>query len=154
MKGKVITKEGFKGVGYKKTVTFEEAQAKALHGMIQELKSKIASIPNVVNNKGLWALSHPVTATGFTFYILAEVADFPTELEEGLITHELPTLTYATCYHAKGQQISESYSNLFQWIEEQGYRLNQQEVTHLEWYPLTQDELDPDFDILIPILVD
>lgn len=154
MKAQIITKEAFKGVGYMKTVTFEEAQAKALHGIILDLMNKVHDIPNVVNLEGLWALSHPVSDTGFTFYILTEVSDYPDELQANMITHEVPALTYAKCHHEKGQSINQSYTDLFKWIEENGYKLNQNEVTHLEWYPLTQDLNNPHFDILIPVFVD
>lgn len=154
MQVQIVAKEGFKGVGYTKTVTFEEAQAKALHGIIRELAAKIAEIPNVVHRDGLWAVSHPVTSTGFTFYILAEVSEFPDELQGGMIQHELPTLTYAKYHHEKGHSISESYTGLFNWVEQNGYKLNQQDVTHLEWYPIDHDLNNPDFDILLPVHAD
>lgn len=152
MIAKVVIKEAFKGVGYVKTVTFEEAQAKALHGIIHELKEKAATIPHVTNLEGLWALSHPVTKSGFTFYILAEVSQFAENLPIDMVTYELPALTYATCHHEKGQNIAQSYTNLFTWIDEQGYTLNQKDVTHLEWYPMDQDTNKPHFDIWLPIL--
>lgn len=151
MQVQIVTKEGFKGVGYTQTVTFEEAKANALHGIIRELEAKITDIPNVVNRDGLWALSHPVTTTGFAFYILAEVSDYPDQLPEGMIQHELPTLTYAKYYHEKDRSISDSYTNLFKWVEENGYKLNQQEVTHLEWYPIPHDLNNPDYDMLLPV---
>lgn len=65
----------------------------------------------------------------------------------------LPTLTYAMCEHKKGQEIDVSYHNIYAWIESQGHKIHEGDVTHFEVYPMDQDpyDADPAFVIMIPI---
>lgn len=151
MEAKLVTKPGFKAVGFKQTVTFEQAQAKELHGIINKLRARHREIPHIVNPDTMLALSHPVTDKDFTFYILMEVTKFEYPLPQSMMSIEVPTHTYATCYHEAGQNIDTTYTNIHQWIKEQGLEINQRHVTHLEKYPMTQDLDNPDFDIMIPV---
>lgn len=60
-------KAGFAGVGFSQTVSFEEARAKKLHGVIQQLKDRRGEIVGVQEDSGMWAISDHHGEGEFTF---------------------------------------------------------------------------------------
>ncbi|PWW08671.1 putative transcriptional regulator YdeE [Paenibacillus cellulosilyticus] len=151
----LVTKEAFVAVGLKWVGTFAGAAAGEIRAMHTEFINRVHEVKHVINPDKLLGLSHHINGEdGFTHYGVVEVSHVE-DIPEGMITIELPTLTYAKCEHRKGQTINASYSNIFSWIERNGYKLHVGDVTHFEIMPMDQDPYtsEPEFDILIPVEV-
>jgi Bacterial transcription activator, effector binding domain. len=75
------------------------------------------------------------------------------EIPEGMTSLAVPALTYARSEHRQGGNIDSSYTNIFAWIENQGYLLHKGNVTHFEQYPMAQDPYSkyPEFTIMISV---
>lgn len=116
------------------------------------MQERFHEIKHVVRRDVLLGLSYHDRKDGFTIYLMAEVERLE-DIPGGMLTRTIPTMTFAVCEHHKGHSIDDSYNNIYQWINGQGYRLNTVEMKHFEEYPLTQDayETDPEFKIMIPI---
>lgn len=142
----------FEAVGLKWEGTFAGAQAGEIRDLQQDLKRRLDEIPNLVRPDILLGLSSHVVKEGFLHYAAVEVPE-GTVVPGDMIRIEVPALTCAKYEHQKGQSIGLSYSNLYAWIEKQGYRAAGGEFTHIELYPMAQDahDRDPAFTILIPI---
>ncbi|WP_271725724.1 GyrI-like domain-containing protein [Bacillus paralicheniformis] len=147
MEIKKTAKPGFAGVGFSKTVSFEEAQAKKLHGVIQQLKDRRGEIVGVQEDSGMWAISDHHGEGEFTFYILMETENLP----EGMISYQAPALTYAQTRHPQHERPEVTYQKVYQWIKDQGLRLNCDAFTQLEFYPMDGDLNELSFEIYIPI---
>ncbi|OMI27254.1 hypothetical protein BTA31_12205 [Bacillus haynesii] len=93
MEIKKTAKSEFVGVGFSQTVSFEEAQAKKLHGVIQQLKDRRGEIVDIQEDSGMWAISDHHGEEEFTFYILMETENLPESLPEGMISYHVPALT-------------------------------------------------------------
>ncbi|GIP22119.1 GyrI-like domain-containing protein [Paenibacillus sp. J22TS3] len=148
----IIIKEGFQVVGLKWTGTFAEAAAGEIRKVHNEMHQRLGEIEHVLDPDKLLGLSYQNIPGGFTHYA-AVLVDRAEEIPEGMEAVTVPASAYARYEHAKGQDISESYSRIYAWIEGQGYKPNVGEYTHLEEYPMQQDPFtpDPEFVIMIPI---
>ncbi|MCY8040264.1 GyrI-like domain-containing protein [Bacillus paralicheniformis] len=151
MEIKKTAKPGFVGVGFSQTVSFEEAQAKKLHGVIQQLKDRRGEIVGVQEDSGMWAISDHHGEGEFTFYILMETENLPETLPEGMISYQAPALTYAQTRHPQHERPEVTYQKVYQWIKDQGLRLNCDTFTQLEFYPMDGDLNELAFEIYIPI---
>ncbi|AFC29482.1 transcription activator effector binding protein [Paenibacillus mucilaginosus 3016] len=155
LEAQVIQKPAFRAVGLRWEGTFAEAAAGGIRLVQQELRGRLGEIAGQVNPEQLLGLSyhaHP-EAEGFVHYAVLETVP-GAGIPEGMLEISVPTLAYAECGHAKGQDIQETYRLIYEWISEQGYVLNKDtELTHYEVYPVSQNPYDPDpeFTIRIPI---
>jgi predicted transcriptional regulator YdeE len=151
---KIITKPQFQAIGLVWEGTFAEAGAGGIRNIISQMHERLREIQHVVNPDILLGLSYHITPGGFTHYSVVEV-EHTEHIPEGMKALTVPTLTYAKCEHARGQNVDQSYKNIFDWIEHQGYDLYKEDMTHFEEYPMQQDpyDKDPEFRIMIPIVV-
>ncbi|UOY87859.1 hypothetical protein [Bacillus glycinifermentans] len=98
-------KSGFTGGGFIKTVTFEEAEAKKLHGVILQLKKRYREIIGMKDDRGMWAISKHFGEEQFDFCILMETAILPQALPAGMISFQVPPLTYAHTRHPQHESL-------------------------------------------------
>ncbi|PAK49433.1 GyrI-like domain-containing protein [Paenibacillus sp. 7541] len=151
----ITTKPAFQAVGIKWEGTYAEAGAGGIRAIHEQLQERLAEIPYAIHKDTMLGLSyhaHP-GAEGFTHYATVEVEKVG-DIPEGMVAIAVPELTYATCHHAKQQNIQQSYTNVYNWIREQGYQEKAPDgLTHLEQYPMEQDPYDdqPEFVIMIPV---
>lgn len=147
-----MTKESFQAIGLKWEGTFAEAGAGGIRAVQKELHNRLKEIKHIVDPEKLLGLSYHVTEGGFTHYAVVEV-ERAEDIPDGMTMVTVPTLTYAKCEHKKGQNIETSYTNMYAWIENQGYMLHKGDLTHFEEYPMQQDPYnkDPEFVIMIPV---
>ena len=152
--GEIVIYElpGFEAVGLKWEGTFAGAEAGEIRDLQNELKKRLGEIPKRVNPDTLLGLSSHVVKDGFLHYTAVEVPEGAV-VPGDMVRIQVPSLTCAKYEHKKGESIGLSYSNLYAWIEKQGYRAAGGEFTHIELYPMSQDAHDPApaFTILIPI---
>ncbi|MFN2746629.1 MULTISPECIES: GyrI-like domain-containing protein [Bacillus] len=148
---KKIEKCGFTGVGFTQTVTFKEARAKKLHGIIRRLRNRYGEISGIREDRGMWAISNHQGGEGFTFYILMETDGRADTLPEGMISFQVPPQTYAHTWHPRHELPEATYQKAYQWVRDQGYEVNTEAFTHMEFYPMNQDLNEPEFDIYIPV---
>ncbi|CAI6063317.1 GyrI-like domain-containing protein [Cohnella sp. JJ-181] len=143
---------GFEAVGLKWEGTFAGAQAGEIRDLQNELKARLSEIPKLTQPETLLGLSSHVVREGFLHYAAVEVPEGAV-VPGDMVRIRVPALTCAKFEHKKGQSIGLSYSNLYAWIEKQGYRAAEGEFKHIELYPMAQDAHDPhpEFTILIPI---
>ncbi|MBB6454052.1 putative transcriptional regulator YdeE [Salirhabdus euzebyi] len=151
----VVNKEAFKAVGLKWEGTFEEAGAGEIRKVHAQMQERLNEIQHVVNPETLLGLSYHARpdGKGFTHYAVVEVEKIE-EVPTNMVSLSVPTLSYAKCGHKKGQDISQSYNNIYAWIASQGYKENNVDhLTHFEKYPMKQDPYteEPEFEILIPV---
>ncbi|WP_078553821.1 GyrI-like domain-containing protein [Bacillus alkalicellulosilyticus] len=152
---KLITKNSFKAVGLKWEGTFAEAKAGGIRAIQQQIKLRINEIPQTVNPDQLLGLSfHAMPGKeGFTHYSVVEVGS-EAPIPDGMVVVTVPSLTYACCKHMKGENISQSYTNLYTWIDQQGFEGDYAYgLTHFEEYPMEQDpyDVEPEFTMMIPV---
>jgi predicted transcriptional regulator YdeE len=147
-------KAAFTAVGMRWEGSFAEAGAGSIRAMHQRFLAQYETIPNRVPSPHFYGLSYHAApnASGFVHYAVVEVSEIA-DVPDGMLKLEVPSLTYARCDHRKGQSIDRSYQNIGMWIEAQGYRLADTELTHFELYPLIQDPYssDPEFTIMMPV---
>lgn len=143
---------GFEAVGLKWEGTFAGAEAGEIRDLQDELKRQLDKIPKLTQPDVLLGLSSHVVKEGFLHYAAVEVPE-GAAVPGDMIRIQVPALTCAKYEHKKGQSIGLSYSNMYAWIEKQGYKAAGGEFTHIELYPMAQDSRDPNpaFTILIPI---
>ncbi|MDG0795203.1 GyrI-like domain-containing protein [Cohnella ginsengisoli] len=143
---------GFEAVGLKWEGTFAGAEAGEIRDLQDELKRRIGEIPKLSQPDLLLGLSSHKVREGFLHYAAVEVPE-GAAVPGDMVRIEVPALTCAKYEHKKGQSIGLSYSNMYAWIEKQGYKAAGGEFTHIELYPMAQDSHDPNpaFTILIPI---
>jgi predicted transcriptional regulator YdeE len=151
----IVFKPSFSAIGLKWEGTFAEAGAGSIRAIQEKLRQRLPDIVNRASEEGFYGLSyhaHP-GAPGFIHYAAVEVSGETESIPNEMERIKVPGLTYAKCEHRKGQSIDASYRNIYLWIESQGYKLDDAELTHFEVYPLDQDpyEPDPEFTIMIPI---
>lgn len=151
----ITEKAAFTAMGMRWEGSFAEAGAGSIRAMHQRFLAQYDTIPNRVPSPFFYGLSYHASpdAAGFVHYAVAEVSEL-TDIPDGMLKIEVPALTYARCVHRKGQSIDRSYQNIGAWIDAQGYRLADTELTHFELYPLDQDPYsgDPEFTIMMPVV--
>lgn len=148
----LVTKQSFLAVGLKWEGTFAEAGAGGIRIVQTELQNRLDEIKHVIDSATLLGLSYHTTESGFTHYAVVMVDRFE-DLPDGMVAITVPTLSYAKCEHKKEQNIETSYNNIYAWIEQEGYKLHNGDLTHFEKYPMKQDPFSsqPEFIIMIPI---
>lgn len=149
---KVIQKPAFQAVGMKWEGTFEQANAGEIRHVMKRMQKRAGEIKHKRNEETLLGISFDVGPDGFTYYVAFEVERVE-EIPQGMEHVQVPAMTYASCSHDQGEQVEQSYRNIYRWLEEQGYEPNRDGVEHLEAYPIEQDPLHdkPYFQINIPI---
>ncbi|WP_113929624.1 GyrI-like domain-containing protein [Bacillus sp. P14.5] len=152
MKPRIMKKEGFKALGLKWQGKFEEASQGGIQKLFLELREVTDGIENKAEPGIVKGLSYHNLTGGFTYYLCQEVNDIG-EIRYGLEIIEVPAYTYAVLEH-KGAEVMNSYGVLYQWIEEQGYSLNQQILQHLEEYPADYHPYEDEPNLLIHIPVE
>lgn len=152
MEGKIIKKPAFTAVGLKWSGTFAQAGAGEIKKVIEQMGQRQHEVEQIVNPDILLAISNVDRPDGFTIFIASEVSAVGT-VPPGMAVIQIPEKTYATCQHRKGQNINDTYNNIFEWISSQGHELDKEHLTHLEEYPAEADpySTDPEFTIMIPI---
>ncbi|MGM0847229.1 MAG: GyrI-like domain-containing protein [Bacillota bacterium] len=151
MKPRIMKKEGFKALGLKWQGGFEEASQGGIQKLFSELREISDGIENKVEPGIVKGLSYHNLTGGFTYYLCHEVSEIE-EIRYGLEIIEVPAYTYAVMEH-EGSEIMNSYEVLYRWIEEQGYRLNQQILQHLEEYSADYHPQKDDLKVIIHIPV-
>lgn len=149
----IVTKQQFQAVGLKWQGTFAEAGAGGIREVMKELQDRLSEIECIANRDSLLGLSYLDIPGGFTHYSVVEVTKV-NRVPSGMLSLTVPTLTYAQSEHHKGENIDQSYKNVFEWIEANGYSHYKADLAHYEEYPMTQDSYsnEPEFNILIPII--
>lgn len=150
----VVTREGFQAIGLKWEGTYEQAGAGKIKVIHEKMKKRVQEIPHTINPDILLAVSYHATpdAKGFTHYAAIEVSKVD-EIPEGMESISIPTLQYATCEHRRGQDVSQSYTNMYNWMAEKGLKPYSGEFTHLEVCLMDRDDFtrNPEFTIMIPL---
>lgn len=88
---------------------------------------------------------------GIHFLYIMETESLPETLPEGMISYQAPALTYAQTRHPQHERPEVTYQKVYQWIKDQGLRLNCDAFTQLEFYPMDGDLNELAFEIYIPI---
>lgn len=156
----VVTKQAFYAIGLRWEGTFAEAGEGGIRGIHQELQRRREEIFGIVDSSSYYGLSYHAYpgGTGFVHFAVFEVSDSSRDgVPDGMVIVEVPTMKYAKCEHRAEQDVSQSYSNIYTWIEEQGHKTPPEEgkeLTHFEIYPSNQDPFStyPEFTIMIPIM--
>ncbi|MFS0725324.1 GyrI-like domain-containing protein [Paenibacillus sp. 1P07SE] len=148
----LTTKPAFQAIGLHWEGTFAQAHAGEIRELQVQLKNRLDEIPRKTYPDQLLGLSYPDGEERLTHYALVEVEQVDI-IPEGMVTIALPELDYVTYSHASEADISESYARVFAWMKEKGLRQPDDEVTHLEVYPMAQDPHTdkPRFDIMMPV---
>ena len=94
MEPQIITKEGFKALGFKWQGTFEEASEGGIHKLFPQLREVAGGIDNKVEPGIVKGLSYHNLNNGLTYYLCHEVSEIE-EIEYGLEIIEVPSYTYA-----------------------------------------------------------
>ncbi|GMK43697.1 GyrI-like domain-containing protein [Paenibacillus glycanilyticus] len=148
----LVSKPSFQAVGIRWEGTFEEAGEGGIRAVQTEVIRRLAEIRHVVHPDILLGLSYHHEGDSFIHYAALEVERVE-DVPEGMDSVTVPALTYAMTEHKKEDNIDSSYTNIFAWIEKQGYPLHKGDVTHFEKYPMAQDPYakNPEFTIMIPV---
>ncbi|HAG01157.1 MULTISPECIES: effector binding domain-containing protein [Paenibacillus] len=151
----LTTKEAFQAVGLKWEGTFADAAAGGIRAVHRQLQERLEEIPHAIHKDTMLGLSYHAFpgGEGFIHYAAVEVEKLG-KVPDGMVNVSVPTLTYAACQHSKEQAIEASYTNIYNWIKEQGYKeYSPDHLTHFEKYPMSQDPYDdhPEFVIMIPV---
>ncbi|MCJ8009569.1 GyrI-like domain-containing protein [Lederbergia wuyishanensis] len=151
----LITKEAFHAIGIKWEGTFAEAGEGGIREIQIELQKRLKEISGIVDPEIMLGLSYHAIpgGNGFTHYAAVEVEKVE-KIPSGMVSIFVPTLTYATCKHYKGQSIESSYNNIYNWISSERLKENYVDhLTHFEKYPMNQHpySTDPEFTIMIPV---
>ncbi|WP_019637467.1 GyrI-like domain-containing protein [Paenibacillus fonticola] len=157
----IVTKQAFSAVGLRWEGTFAEAGAGGIRVIQRELQHRCGEIRGIADPGHFYGLSYHAYpgGTGFVHYAVFEVTDADQEeVPEGMVMVHVPAMKYAKYEHRAGQNIGDSYSGIYAWIEQQQdlRTLPQEgdELTHFEIYPSNQDpdSTHPEFTIMIPVL--
>ena len=132
MKVEIVNKKGFKAIGVKWSGTFEQAAKGEIKNLLEEFRSKSISIKNAVNTDTILGLKYHNIENGFTIYLVIEVENYD-EVPETMEVISVPAYTFVTTTYTGNDKHSE-YMKLYNWIEDNGFKLNQQVLEHLEEY--------------------
>ncbi|WP_243299721.1 GyrI-like domain-containing protein [Bacillus litorisediminis] len=147
----VVTRSAFKGIGVKWSGTYEQAAKGEIRTVHQKFRNELDQIKNRVNPNIITGLSYHNDANSFTYYLVAEAENLDF-IPEGMETISVPSYTFVTSSY-EGEQVHEAYTQLHQWIEQNGYILDQDELHYLEEYPVDYNPLTdhPHLKIHIPV---
>jgi predicted transcriptional regulator YdeE len=146
-------REAFKAVGVRWQGTFQQAQAGEIKDIMQQFRTRLPELPNTINKESILGVSYDIDDKGFTYYLCCEVIGENTLLED-MVEVNVPALTYASYQHKPEENVSESYTAVYNWIKESGYQLDDQvNLEHLEIYPSDYHPINdrPRLTINIPV---
>lgn len=146
--------EAFTAVGVCWKGTFKQAQAGEIRTFMQEFRERLGELPQDADKSEIIGLSYDVTSEGFTYYLCCKVPDSNGQLPEGMEQITVPALTYASYEHTAEEEVNGSYTNIYGWIESNGYRANDEiNLEHVEIYPSDYHPINerPRLTIHIPI---
>lgn len=146
----------YRGIGLKWDGPYTEVST--LKELITSMSNRVGELDHATNPKVQLGLSYHLRPDGFVHYSVYEVSE-EQQVPDGMIEIQVPAMTYLTTHHEKGQNIGQTYHNIFQWLEESDYEpFNEPNVEYYdslpikhERYPDDREDNDPHFDILIPI---
>ncbi|GGA82858.1 GyrI-like domain-containing protein [Ornithinibacillus halotolerans] len=145
---------GFKAVGVMWKGSFQGANAGEIRELMQTFRENIhVFAESEVEKNSIIGISYDVTKEGFTYYICCKTTNLA-DVPVGMYEIEVPALTYVTVEHRAEEDISETYTNVYHWIKENGYELNNEiNVNHLEIYPADYHPIQerPRLTIHIPV---
>jgi predicted transcriptional regulator YdeE len=152
VKTSIVNIPAFQAIGLKWQGTFEQAAAGEIKELMKDFQSRSHEIKEKTHSDLLLGLSYFDYPDGFTLYSAFQVEQ-TAFIPIGMHSIAVPELTYAVCRHHKGDNINETYRQLFAWIDQQGYLHHKESIAHYEEYPAFQDPFDPEpeFSILLPI---
>ncbi|MFM1652057.1 GyrI-like domain-containing protein [Brevibacillus sp. B_LB10_24] len=152
MEKELVKKNAFSAVGVIWQGTFQQAASGEIRNVMEELRSRIKEITQVVNPEAILGISFHNIPNGFTYHLCMETTEGGT-IPEGMQRIDIPALTYVTCKHERGKNVNDTYTDCYRWIEEQGYILHESEYKQLEVYPVSYRPLtdEPEFIIMIPV---
>ncbi|MEW9500769.1 GyrI-like domain-containing protein [Jeotgalibacillus marinus] len=147
----LMKKSSFYFIGMRWTGTYEAAVHGEIHSLIQLCKERLAELHLVGDEVDLIGLSYHDRPDGFTYYIGTETSEdqeIPSDMHRIIV----PAHHFAVIEH-NGQQAWRSYEQLYGWVQEQGYHLNQYGLNHIEVYPMNYDpyKMSPTLLIGVPI---
>lgn len=162
MMATIVTKQAFSAIGLRWEGTFAEAGAGDIRAIHEKLLQRRVEIRGIVDPGNFYGLSYHAYpgGDGFVHYAVFEVADPGEEqIPEGMVKVQVQAMKYVKYEHRAEENISESYSSIYAWIEQQGLKTQPQEekeLTHFEIYPSDQDPYSshPKFTIMIPVIED
>ncbi|WP_042144147.1 GyrI-like domain-containing protein [Paucisalibacillus sp. EB02] len=146
-------RDAFKAIGVRWQGTFQQAQAGEIKELMQQFRMRLDNLPETINKEFILGVSYDINETGFTYYLCCEVKG-QYSLPEDMVEINVPELTYASYYHKPEENISETYTAVYKWIKEEGYRLDDQiNLQHLEIYPSDYHPINdaPRLTINIPV---
>lgn len=138
VKVETIKLEKFLGVGVKWHGTFEQAGNGDLSRLLEEFKQRMSKLVHTHKIIGL-SYHEDTTENSFTYYYLVMKEDIG-EVPEGMEEVEVPASLYAAI-EVNGTDVQSEYMNLYKWIEDRGYELNQDRFHYLEVYPVDYDPI-------------
>ncbi|WP_202077798.1 GyrI-like domain-containing protein [Caldalkalibacillus salinus] len=161
MKGyefEVVTQPAYRAIGLKWDGPWSDISQ--LKAMIQEVSQRVGELEHAVNPQIQLGLSYHLRPDGFVHYSAYEVTD-EQDVPEGMVEIAVPEMTYLMTQHQKGQDIGQTYNEVWNWMTKSEYDPYREPsvqyfddylpIKH-ERYPADRDLEDPHFDILIPII--
>lgn len=150
----VTERESFDAIGVRWEGTFKQAQAGEIRTFMQQFRERLEELPDGTDTSSVFGISYDVSAEGFTYYLCCKVLDSVGELPDGMERITVPSLTYATYKHSEEENVSDSYTKVYEWIKENGYNVDEKaSLEHLEIYPADYQPINerPRLIINIPI---
>ncbi|XXM71092.1 GyrI-like domain-containing protein [Lysinibacillus sphaericus] len=154
---KVTDLPGYRAIGLKWEGAYSEVED--LKEMIQNMSKRVSELEHAVNPQEQLGLSYHLRPDGFVHYSVYKVS-LEQEIPEGMVEIKVSPMTYFCIHHPKGRDIGHTYSEIYQWLKENGEYAPWVEegmkyyddlpIKH-ERYPNDRDLNDPHFDILIPL---
>jgi predicted transcriptional regulator YdeE len=155
---KIVELPAYKGIGLKWEGSYIEVGD--LKSVINTMSSRVGELEHAVNPDLQLGLSYHLRPDGFVHYSVYEVGE-EQQLPEGMIEIQIPKMTYLKVYHQKGQNIGQTYGEIFRWMKHSDYDTYREPgveyydvlpIKH-ERYPKDRDIKDPHFEIYIPVIL-
>ncbi|SET36067.1 Predicted transcriptional regulator YdeE, contains AraC-type DNA-binding domain [Oceanobacillus limi] len=153
----VVELPGYRAIGLKWEGPYKEVGE--LKKVIQEMKSRVGELEEAVNSSIQLGLSYHIRSDGFRHYSVYEVTNDQT-VPPGMVEVYIPKLSYVTTHHQKEEDVGQTYHDILRFIEENHYIPYREEgieyfdelpIKH-EKYPKNQDPINPEFEILVPVM--
>ncbi|HET7579266.1 MAG TPA: effector binding domain-containing protein [Bacillales bacterium] len=138
-------------VGQSITANFPQGFPDAAIKIQEEFVERRNEVSNAKDPEVLFSpyLCNDIFATYFACLEVSEISDVP----EGMIGFQLPSLTYAKI-NCTTRSIDKAYGKIFEWIHEHGYKQKFLDRScPMEIYYLEDNAEEEDVEILIPVIV-
>jgi predicted transcriptional regulator YdeE len=155
---KVTELPGYRAIGLRWEGSYSEVAD--LKKVILTMSTRVTELEHPVHPQQQLGLSYHLREDGFVHYSVYEVSH-EQEVPEGMEEIKINPMTYFCIQHPKGKDIGHTYSEIYQWMKENGEYTPWTEagteyyddlpIKH-ERYPHDRDLKDPHFDILIPLV--